>query len=118
VFGFGILFFVGEQAPTTETRRTTIMSDFDFEIIEETQITRVPRGRKSNIDPAMVDAFRALKKGKAVRITSMKLDPKAPTYKTDKARVSASLRSAIRRAGHEDFAIEFSPEGVPQVRLK
>lgn len=94
------------------------MSDFDFEIIDENDIERVARGRKSNVDPKMVDAFRTLKKGKAARIGSMKLDPTLPTYKTDKARVSASLRSAVRRAGHEDFAIEFTPDGVPQVRIK
>jgi hypothetical protein len=30
------------------------MSDFDFEIIDEQDIERVARGRKSNVDPTMV----------------------------------------------------------------
>lgn len=93
-------------------------NDWAFEEIEENEIESVRRGRKSNVDPALIDALRTLKPGKAIRIPSAGLDPTAPTYRTDKARVSASLRTAMRLAGHSEFSIIFSPEGVPQIRLK
>jgi hypothetical protein len=93
-------------------------NEWAFEIIEASEVTKVSRGRKSNVDPALIAGLRTLTKGKAVRLTGQALDPKAPTYRTDKARVSASLRSACRSAGHTKFSIEFSPEGIPQITIK
>jgi hypothetical protein len=92
-------------------------NDWAFEEIDESEITAVRRGRKSNVDPAFVEALKGMTPGRAIRIPAQALDPKAPTYKTDKARVSASLRTAMRSAGHRSFTIVFSPEGVPQIRL-
>lgn len=94
------------------------MSEFEFEIIDETEIESVSRGRKSSVPQELIDGLRGLKAGKAVRIPSQKLDPASVTYKTDKARVSAVLRTAMRAAGHKGFSIIFTPEGVPQIRLK
>jgi hypothetical protein len=91
---------------------------WDFEEIPEDEIQAVRRGRKSNVDPALVDGLRTLTPGRAIRIPSQKLDPTAANYRTEKARVSASLRVAMRAAGHTSFAIIFSPDGVPQIRLK
>lgn len=93
-------------------------SGWDFEEIGDDEVRGVPRGRKSNVDPALVEGLRRLVKGKAIRIPSQTLDPTADNYKTEKARVSAMLRTAMRTAGHDDFSIIFSPEGVPQIRLK
>lgn len=93
-------------------------TDDIFEVIEETEITQVSRGRKSNVDPRLIEGLRNLTKGKAIKVPSQKLDPTADTYKTDKARVSAMLRTAMRSAGHTDFAIIYTPEGVPQIKLK
>ena len=93
-------------------------SEWSFEEIDETEIQSVARGRKSNVDPALIEGLRNLKAGKAIRIPSQQLDTKAPNYKTEKARVSAMLRTAMRAAGHKDFAIIFTPEGVPQIKLK
>ena len=92
--------------------------DWAFEEIPEDQIRGVPRGRKSNVDPALVDGLRTLAKGRAIRIPSQALDPKAANYRTEKARVSAMLRTAMKAAGHSEFSIVFSPEGVPQIRLR
>lgn len=92
--------------------------EWQFEEIPEDDVTRVPRGRKSNVDPALVAAIATLKPGKAIRVTSAKLDPSAPTYKTDKARVSATLRAACRAAGHAKFGIAFTPEGIPQIIVR
>jgi hypothetical protein len=91
---------------------------WDFEEIPEDEIQAVRRGRKSTVDPALVDGLRTLTPGRAIRIPSQKLDPKSANYRTEKARVSASLRVAMRAAGHTAFAIIFSPDGVPQIRLK
>lgn len=91
---------------------------WDFEEISESEVTGVPRGRKSNVDPELVNGLRTLAKGRAIRIPSQALDPQADNYKTEKARVSAMLRTAMRTAGHDDFSIIFSPEGVPQIKLK
>lgn len=92
-------------------------NEWEFEIIEASEVKKVRRGRKSNVDPRLIDGLRTLKAGKAVRLPNQGLDPKAPTYRTDKARVSASLRSACRAAGHQKFSIEFSPDGVPQITI-
>lgn len=91
---------------------------WEFEIIDAQNVSRVPRGRKSNVDPRLIEGLRTLTAGKAVRLPQQALDPKSPDYRKDKARVSASLRSACRSAGHEKFTIEFSPEGVPQITIK
>lgn len=92
--------------------------EWNFEEIPEDQVRGVPRGRKSNVDPALIEAFRKVKAGKAIRIPSQALDPKSATYKTDKARISATLRTAMRSAGHSSISIVWSPEGVPQVKVK
>jgi hypothetical protein len=92
-------------------------NEWNFEEISEDEVRGVPRGRKSNVDPALVDALKTLKSGRAIRIGAMGLDPKATNYKTDKARVSATIRSAMKSAGHAKFSIVWSPEGVPQVKV-
>ena len=92
--------------------------EWQFEEIKESEVTSVKRGRKANIDPALVAAIATLKPGKAIRVTSAKLDPSAPTYKTDKARVSATLRGVCRAAGHAKYGIAFTPDGIPQIGIR
>ena len=109
------------NSPSPEKQEKPAMANsnsWDFEIIEANQVTRVSRGRKSNVDPRLIEGLRTLTAGKAVRLPQQALDPKSPDYRKDKARVSASLRSACRSAGHQNFSIEFSPEGVPQITIK
>lgn len=89
--------------------------DDEFEFIDSSQIEFVRRGRKSNIDPTLVAKLSTLPKGKAVALTSLRQDPKAQTYKTDKARVSSQIRTACQSAGIDGFRILWSPAGVPQV---
>lgn len=90
---------------------------FDFEIIPESEIQKVARGRKSNVDPKLVESLKGLKKGSAARIPKMKCDPKSADFKKDKARVSASLRAAMKMAGHAKYGIVFTPDGIPQVKI-
>lgn len=89
-----------------------------FEVIQASEVRRVPRGRKSNVDPALVTSLRTLKAGQVVRISGMACTPGTTDYGKDKARVGATLRSALKAAGFQAFKIEWSPEGVPQVTIK
>lgn len=75
------------------------------------------RGRKSNVPPALVKAIQEMPKGKGVRLTSMKVNPKAATVKTDKARIGATIRSASVQAKVK-VQILWSPDGVPQIVKK
>lgn len=89
----------------------------NIEIIEEGDIELVPRGRASNVPKELVDALKKIGKGKAIRLPDMKLDAGAKTYKTDKARVSATIRQAGRQA-NVAVQICWSLQGMPQVIKK
>lgn len=93
------------------------MDEFQFDIIDEAEIVSVSRGRQSSVPQELIDGLRNLKTGKAIRIPSKQLDPKASDYRNAKAALSAQLRAAARAAGFEP-AITFSPEGVPQIKRK
>jgi hypothetical protein len=89
-----------------------------YQIIDEAALEFVQRGRKSNADPELVDALRKLTKGKALALPSEKVDMTSPAevVKTEKARISANLRSAGKLAGVK-VAIRWSPVGVPQIAI-
>jgi hypothetical protein len=89
----------------------------EFEIIDESEIEAVSRGRKSNIDPTLVKALAEMPKGKAIRVKGLALDPTHEDYKNDKASTSAVIRSAGKQAGVE-VSIQWSRTGVPQVTVK
>ena len=86
-----------------------------FEFIDASAVEYVRRGRKSKVDPKLVEVLGKLPKGKAISLTSMKQDPKSDTYKTDKARIASQIRTACQSAGLADFRILWSPQGIPQV---
>jgi hypothetical protein len=88
---------------------------FEFEIIPESEVDKTARGRKSTVDPRLVEGLKGLKKGQAVRINSMKLDPKSKDYGKAKAAKSAQIRVAMRTAGHDAFSCHWSTDGIPQV---
>ena len=89
-----------------------------YQIIDESALEFVQRGRKSNADPELVDALRKLTKGKALALPSEKVDMTSPAevVKTEKARISANLRSAGKLAGVK-VAVRWSPIGVPQIAI-
>lgn len=89
--------------------------DFSFEIVETNSIQFAKRGRKSNVDPKLVEALSKLPKGKAIKISKMSLDTKANTFRADKARVSAQIRTACANANLTNFRIRWSVDGVPFV---
>lgn len=86
----------------------------DFEIISADQVETVKRGRKANVDPALVTALKTLKAGNVLAVTGLKCDPTAGDYKKAKAKAGAHLRSAGRLAGVK-VSVGWSPTGVPQV---
>lgn len=88
--------------------------DMNFEFIDESAMEFTPRGRKSNVAPELVKALGNLPKGKALRLTGFTVSPNTDTAKTDRARISATIRSAAKMAGVE-VSIKWSPAGVPQV---
>lgn len=86
----------------------------DFEFIDENEIEAVSRGRKTTAPAELVQALGAVPKGKVVVIKEFALDPTAEDYKTAKATVSATIRTAGKLAGVK-VGIRWSPKGVPQV---
>lgn len=107
------------KSPGTGKANMTDNNEFEeFEIIPEDEIERTPRGRKSNADPKLVATLRQMKKGQAVRINTMRQDPKDPKYGTNKAKISAQIRSAMKLANHSEFSIIFTTDGVPQVLVR
>ena len=72
------------------------MSDYEF--IEEGDMEFIPRGRKSNVPPALVAALGKLTKGKALLLNSLAVDLKAKDAKTAKARVRLFPRRSLQSA--------------------
>ena len=87
----------------------------DFEIMDSGDAEFVRRGRKANIDPALVTALGKLAKGKAMALKSLAVDPRATTFANDKARIASQIRTACKLAGVVGYRILWSPAGIPQV---
>ena len=89
----------------------------EFEIIDQSEMEVVSRGRKSTVPAELVKALAEMPKGKAIRVKGLALDPSQEDYKNDKASTSAVIRSAGKQAGVE-VSIQWSSTGVPQVTVK
>jgi hypothetical protein len=96
------------------SRKAFIM---DFEFIDEGDIEGVKRGRKSQVPQELIDLFKAIPAGKAVRLSEFAGDPTDPDYKTHKQNAGSTIRQASKQAGIE-IRISWSPAGVPQVSRK
>lgn len=92
----------------------------DFEFIDASAIEFVRRGRKSSVDPEVVERLRKLSKGSALILRKLAQDPNADTYANDKSRISGQIRTACGLAGmgKSDYRILWTPTGVPQVVRK
>lgn len=88
--------------------------DHEFEIVNESELNFAKRGRKSQADPAIVNAMTKLTPGKVLTIKKLTVDLKD---KSRKATVSAQLRSCATVAGIK-VNIQFTVDGVPTVRLR
>ncbi len=107
------LVVVRQSRPTVKLHERQIM----FEFIDEGDMEFVPRGRKSNVSPELVKALTQLKKGQACKLTGMKVDLKLANAKTEKARISATIRQASKQA-KVAIVIRWSGDGTPQVVKK
>lgn len=90
-------------------------NDEGFEFVNADDITFVKRGRKSSVNPQLIEALKKLPKGQALIISKMKTDPNAKNYANEKSRISSQIRTACRQANLTGFRILWSPNGVPQV---
>ncbi len=87
----------------------------DFEVVNSTEISFVKRGRKSKVNPQLVEALKSLAIGKAMAVKSLAVDPKSANFANEKARIASQIRTACREAKVTEFRILWSPEGVPQI---
>ena len=93
----------------------TATSKLSDDVIDVTEVVAVKRGRKVELDPAVTAALDAIPAGKAGRLSSTF----GPVSKDDRGKVSQSIRKHFRHLDDgADFAIAYSPEGVPQVIVR
>lgn len=88
----------------------------EFEVVNEDTLEFSKRGRKSKVNPALVEAIGKLRKGQALKLSGMRVNLTDPKAKTEKARVSATIRQAGKQAGKK-VGIRWSTTGIPQVVL-
>lgn len=87
----------------------------DFEVVDSASIEYVKRGRKSNVDPELVNKLKTLPVGKSLTVRKMAQNPDSPTYASDKGRVGAQIRNACKSAGITTFSIRWSVDGIPAI---
>ena len=90
--------------------------EFKFEEIPENEAEISHRGRKSNAPDGLVKGIANAKPGKVLLLSSIKVNPKDAKAKTEKARISAVIRSAGKLAGRT-VSISWTLAGVPQVAV-
>ncbi len=89
------------------------------EVVEISDIQISPRGRKAEFDNELLEKIRNLPTDKGLRLVSMQVDD--PTNKSQTQTVGGKIRKHWREVfGTESGApkprIDFSTEGVPQLR--
>ena len=86
----------------------------DDEFVPADEVVVSPRGRKANLDAELVAKFSALPAGMAW--IGAKYFGEVP--KDKRASVSQIVRKHWRAARTDDLRIDYTPEGVIQVRAK
>jgi hypothetical protein len=99
------------MAPEKGTEMATKNRD---EIIPVDKVEQSPRGRRIDINSDLIDTFKSVKKWQAV---SLKGTFGAVPHE-DRNRVSHAIRRHWELARSDRPRIDFSPEGIPQVRVK
>jgi hypothetical protein len=84
------------------------------EFISIDEVTVSPRGRKKVIDPALADLLKKLGAGQAVRLSSKF----GAVPREQRPAVSQVIRKHWSHVRTDACRIDYSPEGVPQVRIK
>jgi hypothetical protein len=84
------------------------------EFISVDEVTVSPRGRKKIIDADLAELLGRLKAGQAVRLSAK--FGNVPAEK--RPAVSQVIRKHWQHARTDQCRIDYTPEGVPQVRIK
>jgi hypothetical protein len=84
------------------------------EFISVDEVTVSPRGRKKVIDPALAELLGKVKAGQAVRLTAKF----GSVPREQRPAVSQVIRKHWTHVRADACRIDYSPEGVPQVRIK
>jgi hypothetical protein len=84
------------------------------EFISIDDVTVSPRGRKKVIDSALAEMLGKLKDGQAVRLSGKF----GAVPREQRAAVSQVIGKHWTHTRTDDCRIDYTPEGVPQVRIK
>jgi hypothetical protein len=84
------------------------------EIISVDEVVASPRGRHIEKDTELMEAFRSLKPWQAMRLGNTF----GQVSREDRNKVSHIIRRHWEQVRRDAPRIDFSPEGVPQVRVR
>ena len=84
------------------------------EFISEDEVQVSPRGRKAEINPELANLLKKLKPGQAIRLT----DTFGEVPKAKRGSVSSIIRKHYRHVRDDDCRIDYTANGVPQVRVR
>ena len=90
------------------------VQDGGDEFISADEVVVSPRGRKVEIDANLAATLRKVKAGGAVRLSSSI----GAVPKSQRATVSASIRKHWRHVRNDALRIDYTADGVPQVRVR
>jgi hypothetical protein len=101
----------------------------DFEVINLSEVTKAKRGATASYDADLLAALTALKKGQAIRATSLAVARDAfkdeDAFKNAKQTVGANIRKHwhhlvdTKAVGNEKISISWDVEtGAPQIFIK
>jgi hypothetical protein len=85
-----------------------------IEVIEATEVSVAPRGRKAVLDPVLTEAFATLPAGKAARLTMFG----QVTDKDTRAKIGGVIRKNWRAVRADDCRINWGTDGVAQVMVR
>jgi hypothetical protein len=84
-------------------------------VIDATEVVKTPRGRKAEVRPELLADLEQVKPGQAISLGGTF----GEVPKAERQKVSAILRRHCQRAwGEGNFALNYSPAGVPQATRK
>ena len=87
------------------------MSD---EIIGEDEVSVSPRGRKANLNPDLIAFLKKIKPGSAAKLSGTF----GNVARDERAQVSQVIRKHWRAARTDECRIDYTTDGVPQVRVR
>lgn len=95
-------------------------SEMDFEIIDESEIISVSRGRKAQIDQSIVEKMKDCKINQGGKLVgfSINISETVEEQKKQKATNGAKIRAHAKAAGWKKVAISWDVKGFPFAKRK